>query len=71
MDTTWLESVLRMNEAIIAAEDRLNVQVAELLNMAMEGQDTAEAEGLLLSYGHSLALLRATQAQLLQDTRAA
>jgi hypothetical protein len=67
MDTDWIEAVMRINSAIVAAEDRLAVQVSELLTMAMEGRDMAEAEARLLSYARSLVLMRATQAQLLQE----
>ena len=70
MDTDWIEAVMRINTAIVAAEARLNKKVAELLALAMEGQDTSEAEALLMAHGRSLGLLRATQAQLLQETEA-
>jgi hypothetical protein len=33
----------------------------------MEGQDTAEAEALLMAHGGSLGILRATLTQLLQE----
>ena len=67
MDTCWIEAVMRINSAIVAAEDRLAVHVAELLTMAQEGKDTVEAEALLLSYTRSLVLMRATLTQLLQE----
>ena len=67
MDTDWIEAVMRINSAVVAAEDRLAVQVSELLTMSMEGKDTAEAEALLLSCARSLVLMRATQTQLLQE----
>ena len=70
MDTDWIDAVLRINTAIVAAEARLNAKVAELLTLAMDGQDTAEAEALLMAHGRSLGLLRATQAQLLQEPEA-
>jgi hypothetical protein len=67
MDTDWIDAVMRINTAIVAAEVSLNTKVAELLALAMEGQDTADAEALLMAQGRSLGLLRATQAQLLQE----
>jgi hypothetical protein len=70
MDTDWIEAVMRINTAIVEAEARLNTKVAELLTLAMEGQDTADAEALLMAQGRSLGLLRATQAQLLQELEA-
>ena len=70
MDTDWIDAVMRINTAIVAAEARLNTKVAELLTMAMDGQDTAEAEALLMAHGRSLGLLRAAQAHLLQEAEA-
>jgi hypothetical protein len=70
MDTDWIDAVMRINTAIVAAEVSLNTKVAELLALAMEGQDTADAEALLMAQGRSLGLLRATQAQLLQELEA-
>lgn len=67
MDTGWIERVVRMNRAIVTTEARFNAQVAELVETAGQGEDTAEAEKLLHQQGRKLALLRAIQSRLLQE----
>lgn len=66
MDTGWIERVVQTNAAVVAAEARVNAKVAELLTRVMQGQDTAEGERLLVSYGHDLVRLRAIQAEQLR-----
>ena len=67
METCWIEAVVRINSAIVEAEACITTQASELLTMAQEGKDTAQVEWLLVSYTHSLVLLRAAQTLLLQE----
>lgn len=69
MDTGWIEAVMRLNGAIIEEESRFNAQVIKLVETSNHGQDTTEAEGLLREHKRKLVLLRALQAQLLQERR--
>ncbi|WP_264048373.1 hypothetical protein [Methylobacterium flocculans] len=66
METDWIEAVMRTNAAIVEAEARFSAQAASLIALALSGQDTTEAEDLLLSCRKTLVLLRALQAQLLR-----
>ena len=67
MSTGWIDAVMRMNQAIVAAQTRFDAQVIVLVETADRGQDTTEAEGLLVSHRRSLNLLRTIQAQLLRE----
>ena len=67
MAEDWIEAVMRMNTAIVAAETRFNAQVGRVVAMTEGGHDTTQAEGLLVSYQRSLDLLRTLQAQLLRN----
>ena len=65
MDMHWIDGVMRLNTAIVEAETRFNAQVASLVALAEQGQDTAKAEWLLTSYRTSLDLLRGMQVSML------
>ena len=68
MNTNWIGRVMRMNAAIVEAETRHDAQVASLVVLAHQGQDTTQAKRLLVSYRQSLDLMRGILAELLQDT---
>lgn len=70
METDWINVVMGLNARIVAAEARFNAQAIALVETADQGQDTTEAERLLVSHRRNLVLLRAVQAQLLQDPEA-
>lgn len=63
----WIEALVAVNEEIIASEKRFHAQCLRVVQMATEGQDTAEDEMLLASYLTSLALIRAHRNSLLAD----
>lgn len=70
MQEDWIDTVMRMNAAIIEAEARLSTQVILLINTLNEGHDTMEAENLLESYRNKLVVLRDLQKKLLQEPEA-
>lgn len=70
METDWINVVIGLNARIAAAEVCFNAQVIALVETSDQGQDTSEAERLLVSHRRNLVLLRAVQAHLLQAPEA-
>jgi hypothetical protein len=62
---SWIEALVAINEGIIASERRFHRQCILVVELAMNGQVTAEDEMLLASYMNSLTLLRANRNALL------
>jgi hypothetical protein len=65
--TPWFETLVAVNEDIIACERRFHRQCALVVERAAEGKDTAKDEILLASYMASLTLVRACRDDLLAD----
>lgn len=65
VDTDWIDAVMRMNEAIVAAEARFKRQVIEVIRAENRGQDTIRAEARLTTCQANLNLLRGMQSSLL------
>lgn len=65
MVTSWIDTMIRLNDDIVAADGRVNDQVLRLVEMVHHGEDTTRDEGLLASYVSSLAMLRAIRNRLL------
>jgi hypothetical protein len=64
---SWIETLVAVNEDIIACERRFHRQCALVVERAADGQDTAKDEMLLASYRASLTLIRACRDDLLAD----
>lgn len=67
MPMSRIEALVAVNEDIIACERRLHRQCILVVELATNGQVTAEDEMLLASYMTSLILLRANRDSLLAD----
>lgn len=67
MSLPWIEALVAANEDIVACERRVHRQCALVVEMTVDGQDTAEDEILLASYMASLTLIRAHRDSLLAD----
>jgi hypothetical protein len=67
----WIEALVAANEDIVACERRFHRQCALVVEMTVDGQETAEDEFLLASYMASLTLIRAHRESLLADAATA
>ena len=51
--SSWIETLVSINEDVLACEKRFSGQCTRLVAKVTEGQDTTEDEWLLASYGKS------------------
>lgn len=66
---SWFETLMAVNEDIVACERRFHRQCILVADCAANGQVTAEDETLLASYMTSLTLIRVYRDSLLADVQ--
>lgn len=66
---SWFETLMAVNEDIVACERRFHRQCVLVADCAANGQVTAEDETLLASYMTSLTLIRVYRDSLLADVQ--
>jgi hypothetical protein len=66
---SWFETLMAVNEDIVACERRFHRQYILVADCAANGQVTAEDETLLASYMTSLTLIRVYRDSLLADVQ--